>query len=56
MKLGPAMLLIYTIEPLLAEFCIDIPGIPVRNQPLVYLFIQNNDRAGERCQSDSPME
>lgn len=27
-KLGPAMLLIYTIEPLLAKFCIDIPDIP----------------------------
>lgn len=30
-KLGPTMLLIYTIEPLLAEFCIGIPGIPVCN-------------------------
>lgn len=30
-KPGPAMLLIYTIEPLLAEFCIGIPGIPVCN-------------------------
>lgn len=28
-KPGPAMLMIYTIEALLAEFCIDIPGIPV---------------------------